>query len=1241
MLMPELINDGPFIPDVLMNLQEEEKVVFFCGAGISVETGLPGFPGLVHHVYKEFGNKPDEVELEALDLPQFTDWDEIDFDRMDLGTDRRWQPKFDKALELLERKDRYGRQRPEDPSPMRETVVKRLSRKTKGKLDVHKAILTLSRIDRGMRLVTTNFDTRFESAARSMKRNRVLFNAAPMLPVPKPHVWYSCVHLHGVIGKDGRGDQLVLTAADFGRAYLTEGWASRFVTDLFHHFHVVFIGYSLDDPAMAYLVDALAAERARGGSIMKAYAFASYGDSVEGAEKRVERAWLAKNVEPILYSDKDGHRLLNDTLIEWAQVRENLLKDRKHMALPVIESFPDGPEGHKTRQVVWALGDPVAAQALADSPPTTQPSMFPKLIAWLDVFQENGLLARPVNEKQSKVSIAGTVFPPDLDKVGKSLCVWISRHLHVPQVLKWLLGLGGCLHPYLLDEISNKLADETLSKDSGLAIDPRLREMYTILVNQQTMNLRFNSSQLPMQYKLACDKGKNAIVRIALDSIEPHLIVRAGASSPYNNRGIESSNTPQSDEIEKCAHLELTLSKSSTSNDLYFAKKVLQKAGALGPFANILTDHLTRAIELLRDIGKWRVDTSFYRRSIADHDQNKLSPEWMELISWLRDSYFQLAGTNPLGAAAILTRWRSMREKVFHRLLLHVLSENPKADISLVESILLAGRNKGLWDAELRRELLRFLRLAGRRIPRDFRTKLISAIVVGPNYSRTINETLDAFREREIGIRLGKLRLAGVILNKKAESLAIQCENESETEKSHFDEFRIWTGVYKFEESQPQKISSRQLVKKIDNGQCPPDEYAKELCDNLLKGTLALIRLARDKKWDVNYWGILVFWLGNYGGDQENKARKLAISELYDAPDELIKGLETRSAKMLLVVAQTVPVDDEEKFQRLWLGAWKAIGATEAEKGQDLMTQVFKDDEGNLAEAAMTRLWLYKPEANRGLPPAVQPYFNAIGKKPESILARVILVQHLNSLFSIDPIWTKRCLIDPMANINNKDAKKLWIAYGSSGEIGVNLFNAIKEPLFEILKDYDDKSWTHDNLVVIFMRVCLDIPNEITPKEIHSVIDELPEKALVRAIQVFERRLYDEKKNKKAVWGKNALPWFNNYWPKISEKNTEQTSQALVEMIMETGKAFPDAVEWALPNLKEIHSQVYFSLEQSHFPGIFPDETLKLLKKIVPRNSEIPYEKDYLRQVLDVIEKLKPPLGKEPVFLKLYKIATS
>jgi NAD-dependent SIR2 family protein deacetylase len=201
--------NGPDIPDELLQAHEEGHVVFFCGAGISYPAGLPGFRGLVEHIYALTGTTPSAIEQQALDHSQ-----------------------FDAALDLLER--RLPGQRLAVRRALAQALQPKLRRK--GATDTHSALLRLARDRVGaLRLVTTNFDHLFHKAA---KRTGETFKpySAPMLPIPKNSRWDGLVYLHGLLPNNDDEtafNRLVITSGDFGLAYLTERWAARFVSELF------------------------------------------------------------------------------------------------------------------------------------------------------------------------------------------------------------------------------------------------------------------------------------------------------------------------------------------------------------------------------------------------------------------------------------------------------------------------------------------------------------------------------------------------------------------------------------------------------------------------------------------------------------------------------------------------------------------------------------------------------------------------------------------------------------------------------------------------------------------------------------------------------------------------------------------------------------------------------------------------------------------------------------------------
>lgn len=230
----KFITNRPGAPDIPLDLQEAQetdRLILFCGAGISYPAGLPGFENLVKSVYETLPAQKSSHEEDACN-----------------------HGLYDRVLHLLEQRT--------SPKLVRRAIIERLSINSGADLATHKAILELAKTQSGYyRLVTTNVDHGFLETGVTCKSH-----AAPFLPIPKPYKWHGVTYLHGIIDTDNDpdGEQLIFTSGDFGSAYLTERWASRFITELFRHFTILFIGYSLNDPVLRYMTDAIAAERNKG-----------------------------------------------------------------------------------------------------------------------------------------------------------------------------------------------------------------------------------------------------------------------------------------------------------------------------------------------------------------------------------------------------------------------------------------------------------------------------------------------------------------------------------------------------------------------------------------------------------------------------------------------------------------------------------------------------------------------------------------------------------------------------------------------------------------------------------------------------------------------------------------------------------------------------------------------------------------------------------------------------------------
>ena len=206
--------NGIDFPKPLIDALNDKKLVIFAGAGVSIPepAGLPSFCQLVKKIARGSGGTKAKGETEDRFLGR------LHHDGQQVHT---------QAAQILQEGE---------PQPS----------------CLHHDILSLYRDMEYLSIVTTNFDTLFEEAAKEKFGEEPETFRAPALPLGTN--FNGIVHVHGSIDKPR---DMVLTDADFGRAYLTEGWARGFLLDLFRTFPVLFIGYGHNDTVMNYLARAL------------------------------------------------------------------------------------------------------------------------------------------------------------------------------------------------------------------------------------------------------------------------------------------------------------------------------------------------------------------------------------------------------------------------------------------------------------------------------------------------------------------------------------------------------------------------------------------------------------------------------------------------------------------------------------------------------------------------------------------------------------------------------------------------------------------------------------------------------------------------------------------------------------------------------------------------------------------------------------------------------------------------
>lgn len=176
--------------------------------------------------------------------------------------------------------------------------------------DIHADLIALFGGVDDVRIVTTNYDYGFEQAAQN-RAYLLRSYSSPALPLGND--FKGIVHVHGA-ARDLKG--MVLTDKDFGRAYLTEGWARRFLVSLFEEYNVLFVGYSCRDHDINYLVRAIVdSEKVVGRFVM----LTDRELEARDGEDDPEQWWAARGIKPIVLKTYEEQDEAIRTLVRYAE----------------------------------------------------------------------------------------------------------------------------------------------------------------------------------------------------------------------------------------------------------------------------------------------------------------------------------------------------------------------------------------------------------------------------------------------------------------------------------------------------------------------------------------------------------------------------------------------------------------------------------------------------------------------------------------------------------------------------------------------------------------------------------------------------------------------------------------------------------------------------------------------------------------------------------------------------------
>ncbi len=740
----KFVENGPDIPPALLRAHQDGEVVFFCGAGISKDAGIPLFDELTERVFLQLSPTKTEEQKAALAAQS-----------------------YDLALGLLERE--YP-----EPHALNPTIWKVFNQCQKNNPDIslHTDILRLSRHRNpnthqyDLRLVTTNWDRLFEKANEHLKYDSSVF-IPPALPIPKPSQWNGLVYLHGLLTDspdDSKRSILVATSADFGMAYLSEGWASSFVSSLFKSFTVCFVGYSLNDPILRYLTESLQASNKNGDDTVSEM-FAFCGTKPEKREEE-ESSWHSKGVTPLWYCVQGtDHSSLHKTLHGWADLFSSGLSGKCKLVNTIAPLDPNVARSEGLdEKLLYALSDSsgIPAELFASISPPPQ-------LGWLRIFESDF-------EYGTRDQVA-TLFSDRFENVSHiafHIIGWLGKLVAAPHFFSWLFSHNTQIHWRFRLELLD--CARTLS-------DSRLASVLRMFLAGKMILVEDFDSDCSHLFEPDAKPVDLTTVQVELARLfEPKLVFR-----PLHNEMPVIRNT-DGDRPEPSLHFDVVLASRPSFSCVFDDSTELCKLphlvsdALISTYERLIEDYLKLSQFAGGDLQCHWAEQSI--PSISSHEQNEHCREWEILVFLLRECWNALSRKDPNAASRYIRHWIHHPSILFRRVALYgaaVTEHIPPAEWC---SWLTHPESSLLWNPEAQREVGKLLKTANRLKIGDL-DSLEAAIRTGPK--GLIASSADMMNNPEcfqLFARLVRLEQSGVGLSRDAVEMLCRCEAEFGWKKS-------------------------------------------------------------------------------------------------------------------------------------------------------------------------------------------------------------------------------------------------------------------------------------------------------------------------------------------------------------------------------------------------------------------------------------------------------------------------
>ena len=1266
--------DGPYIPDELLEARDKGNVVFLCGAGVSIPAGMPSFLGLAKSVVDDLG-VPQNAHLRSL----------LSYSE-DECIPETARPSLDQIFNLL--------QREYPASEIDYYIAKRLRTRPQTCVSTHRTVLRLSRgADGKPQIVTTNFDLLFQYANKGLAHY-----VPPVLPdLASGQSLNGLVYLHGRINsriKRGEARQgFVLSSSDFGRAYLAEGWATRFVRELLDRYIVVLLGYSANDPPVEYLLQGLqASERERREPI---FAF------VSRSKEFVQSAWSNRGVIALTYPSPSGdHSALWNTLEAWAERADDPPAWRQR----VVELARRGPRNlkrHERGQVASLVKTFDGAKMFADadpSPPGEWLCVFDRTVRYgpvdrdslrrwpdFDPLNEYGLdddLPRPKGNRANErppgddflaikaadprtdgyLRLAGMSglehipLPPRLFQ----LALWIVKISREPVALWWAAKYSS-LHPFPLIRIEQRI------RNSGEEFPRLARSIWNLLIEKfRTTPDEVDLSLYEMDERIKAEGWTNGVLREFERSVTPHLKTesRFGRSlgRPPEKDGEELRLSDIADFNVGFPHI---LDITSDIPD-----EVLPAVYRIG------RRQLELAVGLLGDFDQSAQEKmKFYLRNNTGAMRGD-NPNIY--IQWFRDLLSRMVETCPELVRVDMVQWPKEDPYFFDRLRLYVWSFDTLFSGDEVGDGLLSLSDKTFWDSSNSQVLLHLFRDRWQGFS-DEKRKLIEDRIIGgrEKYEGESDEHYNRWSSIQSARILGWLAIQGCDLSNATKAVLPLLRSAHPDWSPEWDEDADDDSIREGGRVTTDSDASVLLGAPVSQVISLAQENTKSSRDYLVdykpfnglvqqrpnRAVAALTLAAKRSEYPKEFWCSLLREWPNEARPRLTcllgaRVARLPAAVVIVLRHDVFPWLEKNSPVLARMgQARALSILDA-LLDKLFAGGadvTNSVILNESVAGDSqgwsrrTMDHAINGAVGYAVQFLFSLLSSQSLERGSGVPLELKSRFERLIAAPGegSGHAVCLIARQVEWLHSLDPEWARSTIIswfDP----DHPNAEPAWngLLYGE-GLPGPALFSLLRPHFLEVFGYASDWKWDDEGHRVLHeFLVCGCLWRKehevyLTFEETHRALQLTDDNGRSHSI-IF---LTDLIETAQASWHQFGKPFLDEAWPKETNLQTEDTSLNLARLAGVTGDNFPEAVQTVLPRLVQIYGDSWFLYrvvsrggnEEIELAKEFPEATLGLVDKLVPDNPpEMLFD---LNLILEKIAEAKPSLRQEWKWGRLKRIA--